>query len=1135
MSPPAYLHMTGEAFHSINSDLIEFPSIELSTLPLILKAEDHLVVDGMLKGYDTWIFHGEAVPSACVMADSDHRVHDEPILQDEMHEMLHDLNPLFNPAMDNVPSDGGVDLGNTSTEGPDLNSQRFFKLLEDVEQKLYPGSKFTKLSFLVRLFHIKCLNGWSNKSFTMLLDLLKEALPDGETLPKSFYETKKIIKDLGLDYNKIDACPNDCMLYWKEAANEFKCRTCGASRWRTDAVHPDDEPSETSTKGKKIPAKILCHFPLKPRLQRLYMSRKTTSFMTWHDEGRTKDGILRHPADSTAWKTLDCKYKEFGSETRNVRLGLASDGFNPFRTMSIAHSTWPVVLMSYNLPPWMCMKQPYMILSLLIPGPSSPGNDIDIYLKPLVEELKELWIDGVQTFDAARNEMFQMHAAVLWTISDFPAYANLSGWSTKGKLACPSCHKETCSQRLTHGRKQCYMGHRQFLPINHTFRSDKSGFDGTEERRVAPILLSGSQVLDQLQSINVTFGKKPDTSGKKLDTRGKKQDTRGKKSDNSGKKPNTHGKKRRHKKNPNEPEENTEEKPHKEHNWKKKSIFFCLPYWESLLLRHNLDVMHIEKNVCDNVIGTLLNIEGKTKDSVKARLDLKKMNIRRTLHPITKGNNKTYVPPACFTMSSKEKDIFCGVLKHVKVPNGYSSNISQRVYMKQRKISGLKSHDCHVLMQQLLPLALRSSLPKTVSSVLIELCSFFRELCSKVLKSGELMKLKNRVALTLCHMEKIFPPAFFDVMVHLPIHLADEARLAGPVQYRWMYPIERYLLTLKSYVRNRNRVGGSIAEGYLAEECLTFCARYLEGVESKLNRPQRNDEDAPCEFEEGFAIFSVSGRALGKIHMEPIDPQTVKQAHRYVLFNCAAVNQYLEKHIAELWSERPRALPRDIDHTHNERFPDWFKKHVEKLHESNEQISEKLRWLSGGPSNIVRRYTGYIVNGIRYNTKDREQGKRTQNSGVVVIAKTNSFASARDRNPTAGDVSYYGVLTFIIELNYYEQLKALLFKCDWFDITPNRGIRKDEFGFTVVNTARRLSSDEPFILASQAQQSEVVEIQNLEEIEQWERTDIVGTEIDIPLDVFSQENQDEEEYDTEQDDSDGVDNTSVELDGGDSE
>ncbi|GJU18477.1 hypothetical protein Tco_1146443 [Tanacetum coccineum] len=72
---------------------------------------------------------------------------------------------------------------------------------------------------------------------------------------------------------------------------------------------------------------------------------------------------------------------------------------------------------------------------------------------------------------------------------------------------------------------------------------------------------------------------------------------------------------------------------------------------------------------------------------------------------------------------------------------------------------------------------------------------------------------------------KIFPPSFFDIMEHLPIHLAEEALLAGPVQYRWMYPIERYLLTLKMYVCNRACPEGYIAKGALMEECMTFCAR----------------------------------------------------------------------------------------------------------------------------------------------------------------------------------------------------------------------------------------------------------------------------------------------------------------------
>jgi hypothetical protein len=92
------------------------------------------------------------------------------------------------------------------------------------------------------------------------------------------------------------------------------------------------------------------------------------------------------------------------------------------------------------------------------------------------------------------------------------------------------------------------------------------------------------------------------------------------------------------------------------------------------LLRHNLDVMHIEKNVCDNVVGTLMNLDGKTKDHIKARLDLQEMGIRPELHPVAQNNNKLHLPPACFSMDRKEKGIFCRVLKKVKVPDGYAAN-----------------------------------------------------------------------------------------------------------------------------------------------------------------------------------------------------------------------------------------------------------------------------------------------------------------------------------------------------------------------------------------------------------------------------------------------------------------------------
>nr|CAD1829446.1 unnamed protein product [Ananas comosus var. bracteatus] len=166
------------------------------------------------------------------------------------------------------------------------------------------------------------------------------------------------------------------------------------------------------------------------------------------------------------------------------------------------------------------------------------------------------------------------------------------------------------------------------------------------------------------------------------------------------------------------------------------------------------------------------------------------MGIRESLH-LRQNGSKTIVPLACFALSREEKSIFLKLLKSIKVPDGYAANISRCVRLKDRKIIGLKSHDNHILMQQLLPFALRSVLPKNVSCAFMELSGFFRDLCSKSLKGKELQILDSRIVLTLCKLERIFPPAFFDIMVHLPIHLAYEARIAGPVQYRWMYPIER--------------------------------------------------------------------------------------------------------------------------------------------------------------------------------------------------------------------------------------------------------------------------------------------------------------------------------------------------------
>ena len=194
---------------------------------------------------------------------------------------------------------------------------------------------------------------------------------------------------------------------------------------------------------------------------------------------------MQHPADSDAWKMFDTTHLQFLFEPRNVRLGLVADGFNPFGMLSTTHSTWSVMLVLYNLPPWLCMKWSSLILSLVILGPKSPRIAIDVYLQHLVEELRELWDVGVEVYDASSKNVFQLRAALMWIVHDFPAYADVLGWSTKGKFACPCCASETYSQYLRNGHKFCYMGHRRWLGSDHEFRKEATLFNGSIDNRVA--------------------------------------------------------------------------------------------------------------------------------------------------------------------------------------------------------------------------------------------------------------------------------------------------------------------------------------------------------------------------------------------------------------------------------------------------------------------------------------------------------------------------------------------------------------------------------------------------------------------------------------------------------------------------
>ena len=137
--------------------------------------------------------------------------------------------------------------------------------------------------------------------------------------------------------------------------------------------------------------KILRHFSLVPRLRCLFVSQEGPADMRWYRDKHVETyDVLRHPADAEGWKHFDCEFPNFSYDPRKVHLGLASYEFNSFGHMSSSFSMWPVVLIPYNFPPWKCMKESNLFMSLLIPGYRSPGRKIDVYLQPLIEELKEL-------------------------------------------------------------------------------------------------------------------------------------------------------------------------------------------------------------------------------------------------------------------------------------------------------------------------------------------------------------------------------------------------------------------------------------------------------------------------------------------------------------------------------------------------------------------------------------------------------------------------------------------------------------------------------------------------------------------------------------------------------------------------
>ncbi|KAM0844119.1 hypothetical protein ACQ4PT_057267 [Festuca glaucescens] len=204
-----------------------------------------------------------------------------------------------------------------------------------------------------------------------------------------------------------------------------------------------------------------------------------------------------------------------------------------------------------------------------------------------------------------------------------------------------------------------------------------------------------------------------------------------------------------------------------------------------------------------------------------------------------------------------------------------------------------------------------------------------------------MQQLEEEIAETLSILETIFPPSFFDSMVHLMVHLPSQVRLGGTVLSRNMYPVERFLMTLKRYVRTRSHPEGSIAECYVFDESLTFCSQYLHGCETRYNRKARNDDGTNHNNEDILPYFSKNvGRALVGNSIVTMDNQAWLQAHNYVLNNSDHMEPFMEKHFEYLSSlGHPR---HEINRLHHETFHQWFRIHVVGLLRSGGHVEDEV-------------------------------------------------------------------------------------------------------------------------------------------------------------------------------------------------
>ncbi|MCO5560062.1 hypothetical protein L7F22_013668 [Adiantum nelumboides] len=274
------------------------------------------------------------------------------------------------------------------------------------------------------------------------------------------------------------------------------------------------------------------------------------------------------------------------------------------------------------------------------------------------------------------------------------------------------------------------------------------------------------------------------------------------------------------------------------------SIWYNLEYWKDLKICHLLDPMHIFKNVGHSLWEHLVGL----KDTTAARNDLKDQNSKPNLWPLSdETRRETTYEPVPWVLTAEEVQTINKRSQLIRTPTGYGASCRNMFTLDDKSLSSLKTHNWHNFLKHVLPLVIDGCTTQGVRNVIYRLGSLARWITSREIDKGLIPQKKRECIELFCLMEKELPTSFFDIQVHLLIHLVDEIELAGVVSARWMFWVERFMGVLKGmYVKKQDQRVLWRKDGCLKNACITFVNILREPI-SKLHAYGQMNLLLPCQ------------------------------------------------------------------------------------------------------------------------------------------------------------------------------------------------------------------------------------------------------------------------------------------------